>query len=116
MTPTDPTEAKRRLTDERAGLVSRLGELGADEAGDLTGDVDFGDAFADAAAATAARTRVLGLVDNLTASLADVDAALARLEDGTYGTCTVCGEPIGAERLEFRPTSIRCVGCKASAS
>ena len=41
--------------------------------------------------------------------LQDVDAALARLREGTYGRCVVCGEPIGDARLEARPTADRCI-------
>lgn len=43
------------------------------------------------------------------ARLAEVDAALARLEAGTYGVCAVGGEPIDDERLEARPTALTCV-------
>lgn len=39
----------------------------------------------------------------------DVQAALARVDAGTYGTCTVCGRPIGAERLEARPEAALCI-------
>ena len=67
------------LNEEREKLVRQLAELGATETGELTGDVDYGDGFADAAAATAERSEVLGIVDNLTKLLADVDQALARL-------------------------------------
>ena len=41
--------------------------------------------------------------------LADVDAAVARLDAGTYGRCEVCGEAIPAGRLEIRPAARRCV-------
>ncbi|WP_107490210.1 TraR/DksA family transcriptional regulator [Clavibacter tessellarius] len=41
--------------------------------------------------------------------LADVDAAVARLDAGAYGRCEVCGEPIPAGRLEIRPAARRCV-------
>lgn len=101
------------LKAEREKLVHQLDELGADERGELTGAVDYGEGFADAAAATAERSEVLGLVENLMTMLNDVDAALAKVEDGTYGVCRVCGKQIGADRLEFRPTSTRCVECKA---
>ena len=47
--------------------------------------------------------------------LAEIDAALERLADGTYGVCLVCGRPIPAERLEVRPTATTCVGCATSA-
>lgn len=116
MTTVDLDQARRTLLDERATLVHQLSELGADESGELTGDVDFGDAFADAGAATAERTEVLGLVDALKTQLNEVDAALAKVDDGTYGVCVDCGKDIGAARLEFRPNSIRCVSCKSNVS
>ena len=106
-------DAEQRLRDERDHLVHQLGELGANEEGELRDDMDFGEGFADAAAATAERTEVLGLVDSLKRMLDDVDAALERMEEGNYGTCANCGKPIGETRLEFRPESIYCVDCKS---
>jgi RNA polymerase-binding protein DksA len=106
-------DAEKVLREERANLVHQLQELGAEESGDLRDDVEYGDGFADAAAATAERTEVIGLVESLKTTLDDVDAALARVADGSYGTCAECGKEIGAERLEFRPESILCVSCKA---
>ena len=109
----DTESAAAVLHEEREKLIRQLGELGANEHGDLTGDLEFGDGFADAAAATAERTEVLGLVDNITRLLSDVDHALQRVAAGTYGTCDACGKRIGAERMEFRPTSRYCVECKS---
>ncbi len=109
----DTEAAAAVLQVEREKLIRQLGELGANEQGDLTGDLEFGDGFADAAAATAERTEVLGLVDNITRLLSDVDQALQRVAEGTYGICDACGNPIGAERMEFRPTSRYCVECKS---
>lgn len=101
------------LKKERQKLVRQLTELGATEDGELTGDVEFGDGFADAAAATAERSEVLGIVDNLAKLLADVDQALQRVDEGTYGLCKACGKEIGEARMEFRPTSRYCIDCKA---
>lgn len=112
MTTVDRTQASEALHAERARLLHQLAELGADETGDLTGDVDFGDAFADAAAATAERTETMGIIDALKHQLDDVDAALGKIDAGTYGACEVCGKDIGAARLEFRPMSVKCVDCK----
>lgn len=100
------------LKQEREKLVHQLKELGATESGDLTGDVDFGEGFADAAAATAERSEVIGIIDNLHDLLEDVDAALEKIQAGTYGTCEDCGEEISSARMEFRPTSRYCVACK----
>jgi DnaK suppressor protein len=109
----DVNAAAAALKEERNKLVHHLTELGANEAGQLTGDVDYGDAFADAGAATAERTEVLGLVDTLKRTLNDVDAALAKVDAGTYGVCESCGADIGAARMEFRPTSRYCIECKS---
>lgn len=113
MTTVDRVKAAATLEQERARLVHQLAELGADESGELTGEIDFGDAFADAGAATAERTETLGIVDNLKKQLDDVNAAISKLEAGTYGICDRCGNEIGADRLEFRPMSLLCVSCKA---
>ena len=43
--------------------------------------------------------------------LAEIDAALQRIEDGTYGVCVSCGEEISEQRLEVRPESFECVEC-----
>jgi len=109
----DRASIEAELREERERLVRQLRDLGADERGELTGDVDYGDAFADAGAATAERTEVLGLVETLVRSLDDIDAALAKLADGTYGICEQCGRQIGAARLEVRPTARLCVECKS---
>jgi DnaK suppressor protein len=45
----------------------------------------------------------------------EIDAALDRIADGTYGRCTHCGVDIPLERLEFRPFAAGCVACHASA-
>ena len=41
-----------------------------------------------------------------------IDAALKRIDDGTYGNCVNCGQPVGAERLEALPWTTQCIGCK----
>ncbi|MES2992487.1 MAG: TraR/DksA family transcriptional regulator [Pseudomonadota bacterium] len=46
--------------------------------------------------------------------LASVVAALQRLDAGTYGGCTDCGEPIPAERLQVQPAASRCAACQAA--
>ena len=109
----DNARAEKALREERKHLVHQLDELGAAETGDLKADLDFGGSFADAAAVTAERTEVLGLVESLKSQLDDVDTALAHIEAGTYGTCDNCGSEIGADRMEFRPSSVLCVDCKS---
>ena len=46
----------------------------------------------------------------------EIDAALDRIADGSYGRCSTCGIAIPLERLEFRPFAAGCVGCQTSTS
>jgi DnaK suppressor protein len=46
---------------------------------------------------------------HLDAKLRDVERALDKLDEGTYGSCDVCGAPIGAERLEAIPWAVLCI-------
>ena len=47
--------------------------------------------------------------DKLQVTRADVERATAKLEDGSYGACDACGEPIGEGRLEALPWAVLCV-------
>ncbi len=60
------------------------------------------------------RSQIEALARQAEHHLEEIDAAMMRLDAGTYGTCEVCGEPIGAERLEARPTARVCIRCAAS--
>jgi RNA polymerase-binding transcription factor DksA len=57
------------------------------------------------------RQHVAALAQAAREHLADIDAAVARLADGSYGICRACGQPIGAARLEARPAARTCTGC-----
>ncbi|HEY8788085.1 MAG TPA: TraR/DksA C4-type zinc finger protein [Actinopolymorphaceae bacterium] len=57
------------------------------------------------------RARTLAVADQLRRQLAELDAATARIDDGTYGVCELCGRAIAPARLEARPTATRCVSC-----
>jgi DnaK suppressor protein len=50
----------------------------------------------------------------LALTIDEIDAALHRIAEGTYGTCVQCGVAIPTERLEFRPFAAGCVACQAS--
>ena len=52
---------------------------------------------------------------DLQRTIAEIDAALVRIEAGTYGSCERCGGAIPEERLELRPFAGRCVACTAAA-
>jgi RNA polymerase-binding transcription factor len=65
-----------------------------------------------AASQVFAQQRDLALRDRADHQLALVDAALARLADGTFGACVRCGRPIPTERLEALPWAPRCIDCQ----
>lgn len=103
---------RKELDAERETVLAELRDLGADpysEKVDRIAGID--DNFADSAAATAERSEVLAFIENARERLADVDAALARMDEGGYGHCVDCGNEIPTARLEARPASVRCVDC-----
>ncbi|MGI8678542.1 MAG: TraR/DksA family transcriptional regulator [Jatrophihabitans sp.] len=57
------------------------------------------------------RAQAQSLLDRAEARVAALDAAIHRAAAGTYGQCVVCGRLIGAERLEARPGTDRCIDC-----
>lgn len=107
---------RRRLDELRAGLVAQLAGLRADH--DAVVDASRGsnaDDEHDPEGATIAfeRAQVDALARSAEQRLEEVDAALRRLDEGTYGTCRVCGRPIPAARLEARPSATTCTTCRA---
>jgi DnaK suppressor protein len=111
---TDPADA---LARERARTAVRLRHLTGDHAGIVEASRDSNaDDEHDPEGATIAfeRSQVEALVRQARAHLVEVDAALGRVEAGTYGTCERCGRPIAAARLEARPVARTCVACAAA--
>ncbi|MEX0657989.1 MAG: TraR/DksA C4-type zinc finger protein [Egibacteraceae bacterium] len=116
MKPELLTNLRQELTAERESVLAELREYGADpysERVDHIAGID--DNFADLAAATAERSEKLAFIENARERLAHVDAALEKIDQGTYGICEVCGAEIPAARLEARPLSVRCVQCASAA-
>lgn len=107
-TPTGPTSAatdtRASLERERALLAEKVQEL--DSQGD---ELDYDDNFADSAQVAAEMGENRVLYDQLRRDLDDIEKALERMDDGTYGTCEVCGDEIGDARLEIMPATRRCI-------
>ncbi len=111
----DVDRFRRDLEQERARLVgakaavNHAGSL-TDETGDLASGP--GDHIADNATETFMRELDNGLEENADHLLVQIDAALQRIENGAFGTCAVCGKPIGDERLEAVPWTTLCIDDK----
>jgi len=54
---------------------------------------------------------LIGVDDVVRQEILQARAALKRIENGTYGTCSSCGHPIDADRLKALPTALRCIKC-----
>lgn len=105
---TEPeVDYRQLLEDERAHLRRQLAELGHGDDGGLNYDPNF----ADSSQVTAERGEAETLAGELMDALAEVEAAIARLADGTYGLCERCGQPITPARLEAKPAARRCIAC-----
>ena len=105
--PLDLDAIRRALDEERARLVADV-----EETIQAPGQMTYGSQAA-AASQVFEQQRDLALRDRATSHLALVDAALERLDDGTYGACLRCGKPIATGRLEALPWAAHCIACQA---
>lgn len=74
------------------------------------------DGFGEGDTLNVERDRLLVVASEAQARVAEIDAALGRVEAGTYGLCEACGKPIPEPRLEVVPEATLCVTCKTGAS
>ena len=103
---------RARLQEERASLQSDIDSL-ENENQAQQDDFGVGNHVADDASEVFNRERNLALQGNAEDLLAQVDAALQRLDDGSYGVCARCGQDIAAERLEALPYAAYCITCQS---
>ncbi len=103
----DPTVIRSALEAERRRDLDEL-----DETVQTPGQMTYGSQAA-AASQVFAQQRDLALHDRSQAQLELVDAALGRLDAGTFGTCLRCERPIAAARLEALPWAAHCIDCQA---
>ena len=115
MTAIDTDHYRERLEAEQARLRHAVGFLERENPGTIgeeLGEVADGGTdnhLGDTATATFDRELDEGLEEGARQTLVDIDAALKRIDDGTYGACEVCGKPIGAERLDAIPWASLCI-------
>jgi RNA polymerase-binding protein DksA len=105
-------DVRARLEQERASLRSDIAALAADNRASQD-DAGIGNHIADDAAEVFQRERDLALRSNSQDMLAQVDAALERIDAGRYGICARCGEKIAPDRLEALPYAIYCISCQS---
>ena len=113
------TDRHRMLLEQErsrlAELRSSLTEATEDVERNPTGDPSAGGHAADAGSEMFERSRDLSILEDIDSQLADIEHAVARMENGSYGTCEACGRPIDPARLEARPAARFCVEDQAGA-
>jgi RNA polymerase-binding transcription factor DksA len=93
-------QCRAALEAERAELTTQLAE---------NGDVPFDENFADSGQVAAEQGEHRAIVGHIQDSLRDVNLALGKLDEGTYGKCEECGEEIAEPRLEAMPAARYCI-------
>ena len=94
------------LEEERNSLRAQLSELGFGAEG-----LNYDSNFADSSQVTAERGEAEALAKTLLDTLSEVERALAKFGDSTYGRCESCGKPIAPARLEAKPAARYCIDC-----
>jgi DnaK suppressor protein len=99
-------EARRNHTRDRVAVLAARPERGS--------AVGFGKRIGDGTIEAVSRLTDIGVGGSLEQSLARTERALAKLDEGTYGACDACGEPIAGARLQAMPDSVLCLACAAA--
>jgi DnaK suppressor protein len=99
-------EARRERARARVAALAQRPELGSAQG--------FGKRIGDGTIEAVSRLTEIGVGESLERGLARTERALSKLDDGTYGICDACGEPIARARLEAIPDGVLCLTCAAS--
>ncbi len=109
----DTQAIRAALRARRAELQAELGVL-MTVTRDPNATIGFGKRVGEGTNQAIERIERVGQADALSATLADVERALVKVEEGTYGICDRCGALIPEERLQARPWTALCVDCSAA--
>lgn len=120
MTSIDNEHFRAALLEEKARIEHALATLRDEHRGSLDDEVEEVAAtsdnhLAETASATLGREIDYTLGDNAEQVLSEIEAALGRIDDRTYGICFNCGNEIPRERLEVNPWASLCIDCKRRA-
>ena len=99
-------EERRDRTRERLAELAKRPERGS--------ALGFGKRVGDGTTEAVSRLTDIGVGDSLERMLARTERAVAKLNDGSYGICDACGEPIPASRMRALPDGVLCLTCAAS--
>lgn len=115
MTSLDADHFRTRLLDDRRRVADALEYLHLENPGSMEDEAEempLDNHLAETATVTLDRQIDYSLEEHSAHVLADIDAALQRIDGGTFGTCVTCGKPIPPERLEAIPYAAQCIDCR----
>ena len=115
MATVDTDRFRDLLLEERARVERAIKYLHEENPGSIEDEADdetFDNHLGDSAAVTFDREMDYSLEGNSGHVLAAIDSALKRIDEGTFGTCARCGQPVAEERLEAMPYATKCIDCK----
>ena len=115
MSTIDTTEFRTLLVEERTRIQNAIQYLHEENPGNMEDELgEIGgrgsdNHIGDMASVTFDRELDQGLEEGAQQTLGEIDRALAKIDDGTFGICERCGNPIGEERLRARPWATLCI-------
>jgi RNA polymerase-binding protein DksA len=107
----DVEHYRELLLEERQRVSAALDYLHEENSGSMNEEIPE-TGMADTATVTVDRELDYSLEENSSNVLREIEAALGRIDAGTFGVCQRCGKPIGEERLEAMPYATKCIECK----
>jgi len=111
----DTARVRQELLEKRERVAHALEYLHKENPGsieDETEEMPLDNHLAETASVTLDREIDYTLEEIDEHLLASIDAAIARIDEGTFGKCVTCGNPIGEERLAAIPWATQCIDCK----
>jgi len=103
-------ERQAEIEGDMSYMAAEMRSIGVDQDEE---NGSLGNHIADDGSNVAEAERIVTVSEDLHQILAQVNAALERMTEGTYGTCLRCGKPIGEERLEAFPYVAYCIDCQS---
>lgn len=108
----DDAATRALLEDRRADITARMAGLTA--APTDSGGISFGKRVGDGTSIAVERLTQVAAHEQLLVQLEELDRALGKLDEGSYGVCDRCGDAIPEGRLEVHPTAVLCVACAST--
>ena len=107
----DEDAVRGELEAKRADLLGRMASISA--APTDSGGISFGKRVGDGTSIAVERLTQVAAHEKMLEQLTEVDRALVKIDEATYGVCDLCGADIPEGRLEVHPWAVRCVACAA---